>query len=102
MGTIGPGEECDKKTIGRVPNAKQIGDPSRRWDSQAVLVLHKSMLTAVSGLGNGSVWPSEYFSGKTGADFSVARMLKVLGFSFGAALRSYKQAKAKLDGYGSL
>ena len=65
-------------------------------------MLHKSMLAAVSGLGNGSVWPSEYLSGKAGADFLVARMLKVLGISSDAGLRYYKQAKAKLDGYRSL
>ena len=51
------------------------------------------MLAAVSGLGNGSVWPSENLSGKTGADFLVARMVKVLGFSFDAGLRYYNQAK---------
>ena len=49
------------------------------------------MLTAVSRLGNGSAWPSEYLSSETGAlDLVLA------GLSF------YKQKKAKLDGYGSL
>ena len=60
------------------------------------------MSAAVSGPGNGSVQPSEYLSGKTGADFLVARMWKVLGFGLGVGLSYYKQANAKLDGYRSL
>ena len=52
------------------------------------------MSAAVSGPGNGSVQPSEYLSGKTGADFLVPRMWKVLGFGLGVGLSYYKQANA--------
>ena len=52
------------------------------------------MLATVTGLGSGSVRPSEYLSGETGAE--IPRL------SLGAGLSYYKQAKAKLDSYGSL
>ena len=58
------------------------------------------MLAAVSGLGNGSAWPSGYLSSETGAYFLVAR--RCFGFGSGVGLSCYKQANAKLDGYGSL
>ena len=70
--------------------------------SHVIFILHESMLAAVTGLGSGSVPPSEYLSGEMGANLLIARMLKVLRFGLGAGLSYYKQAKAKLDGYGSL
>ena len=34
MGMIGPGEARDCQDLSaRVPDAKQFGDPSRRWDT---------------------------------------------------------------------